>query len=336
LYECLTGRVPFEGDSDASTALARLQHAAKPVRALRPGVPRPLDELISACLTRSPDGRPASGADVRDSLTRLDGAAADDGHLVIERDPTPSGNAPLLALTPTLADAGLSRRAKRRIRPGRWTVAFGVVLLIGLGAGTAGALVRGSRNLAIGRSPRATDDSLPVVTSAAPPSVASTEAPPTSIEPIRGRGIAGTGEFDPPPGDGTENAALLPLLTDNDASTEWRTLCYEDNHLAPKNGVGIVIRLTAAAKGKALSVQSPTAGWSASVYVGSSWHKTLKTWGSPVATGANMPAGQVLFPLSGEGSFALLWITQLGPSTNCRLPNEVRIGDVRVVDQPGK
>src|SRR4051794_25190429 len=43
LYECLSGQPPFQADTDAATAMARLQRDPVPVRKLRPGVPRALD-----------------------------------------------------------------------------------------------------------------------------------------------------------------------------------------------------------------------------------------------------------------------------------------------------
>jgi eukaryotic-like serine/threonine-protein kinase len=328
LYECLTGRVPYEGDSDASVALARLQHVAKPPRALRPGVPKPLDELIRSCLTRSPDGRPASGAVVRDSLMRLEGTLVDDGRLVIDRDPTPSGMSSPLPKSSAQTAAG-TRRAPIKQRPGRWTVAFGLVLLLGLGAGVAGAILV-DRSIEVTHSVRTDSDGPVPISTTTIVSVPDTSAVPSTTAIQYPRGIVGTQEFDPPPGDGTENPDELSALTDGDLTTDWFTLCYDENTLAPKKGVGIVFRLTEPANDRLLSIVSATTDWDASVYVASAKPDSLKGWGTPVAVGRAIPAGRADFPLRGDGSFVLLWISRLGSSTGCRRPYQVRIADAQI------
>jgi eukaryotic-like serine/threonine-protein kinase len=348
LYECLTGRVPFEANSDAATALARLQHAARPVRALRPGVPRVVDDLVCACLTRSPDGRPATGAAVRDTLVRLEGTVVDDGRLVIERDPTPSGLGVSATATPR-SSARPTQPSKRSIRPGRWTVAVGLVLLLFVAAGVAGALVKGKVIRRPG-SIRTSPEGLPTIGSSAASTTGARSANKTSSESaaagsegsavtvnVSSGRIAGTKEFDPPPGDGTENPAMLENLIDGKPSTFWTTLCYNSRDLAPKKGVGVVLRLRNPRPGAALSVESPTAGWSADVYVSNSEQTTLKNWGQPVAVGDDIPSGRVDFPLGNQtGTWVLLWINQLGPSTDCERPFGLRISDVHIVDVAGQ
>jgi eukaryotic-like serine/threonine-protein kinase len=343
MYECLTGRVPFEANSDAATALARLQHAARPVRALRPGVPRVVDDLVCACLTRSPDGRPATGAAVRDTLVRLEGTVVDDGRLVLERDPTPSGLGVSATANP-MSPARPTRPSKRSVRPGRWTVAVGLVLLLFIAAGVAGALVKGKVIRRPG-SIRTTPEGLPTISSSVvsttaakstTSALANSDGPAVTVTVSTGR-IAGTKEFDPPPGDGTENPSMLENLIDGNAATFWKTLCYNSQDLAPKKGVGVVLRLRNPRPGAALAVESPTAGWSADVYVSNSEQTTLKSWGQPVAVGDDIPAGRVDFPLGTQtGTWVLLWINKLGPSIECERPFSLRISDVHIVDVAGQ
>jgi len=68
LYECLAGRVPFLGESDTATALARLQRDPTDLAHLRPTLPIGLVNLIHQTLARNPSHRPASGADLRAAL----------------------------------------------------------------------------------------------------------------------------------------------------------------------------------------------------------------------------------------------------------------------------
>jgi serine/threonine protein kinase len=71
LYECLAGRVPFLGESDADTALARLQRDPTDLTRLRATLPYGLAALIHELLARNPDDRPASGGELRNRLTRI-------------------------------------------------------------------------------------------------------------------------------------------------------------------------------------------------------------------------------------------------------------------------
>ena len=73
LYECLAGRVPFLGETDADTALARLQRDPTDLARLRPTLPRGLVDLIHRLLARNPNRRPATGAELRAELLRLAG-----------------------------------------------------------------------------------------------------------------------------------------------------------------------------------------------------------------------------------------------------------------------
>ena len=71
LYECLAGRVPFLGETDADTALARLQRDPTDLGRLRPTIPRGLVNLIHRLLSRNPNHRPSTGAELRTELQRI-------------------------------------------------------------------------------------------------------------------------------------------------------------------------------------------------------------------------------------------------------------------------
>ena len=73
LYECLAGRVPFIGESDTDTALARLQRDPTDLAQLRPNLPRGLYDIIHQLLARNPNRRPESGAELRTALQRIAG-----------------------------------------------------------------------------------------------------------------------------------------------------------------------------------------------------------------------------------------------------------------------
>jgi eukaryotic-like serine/threonine-protein kinase len=71
LYECLAGKVPFLGETDADTALARLQRDPTDLARLRLTLPYGLAVLIHELLARNPDDRPSTGGDLRNRLTRI-------------------------------------------------------------------------------------------------------------------------------------------------------------------------------------------------------------------------------------------------------------------------
>jgi serine/threonine-protein kinase len=89
LYECLAGRVPFLGETDADTALARLQRDPTDLTRLRATLPTKLVVAIHQLLARNPAQRPATGADLVSTLRD----AAKEGPPPI--DPTPYEHSPV-------------------------------------------------------------------------------------------------------------------------------------------------------------------------------------------------------------------------------------------------
>ncbi|MCC5951475.1 MAG: serine/threonine protein kinase [Acidimicrobiia bacterium] len=68
LYECLAGRVPWQGDSATATAFARLQAPPAPLAAAAPDAPQDLVAAIEACLALDTADRPASAEDLVELL----------------------------------------------------------------------------------------------------------------------------------------------------------------------------------------------------------------------------------------------------------------------------
>lgn len=71
LYECVTGTTPFNGDTPAATALARLGAPAPSPRAANPAVSEGLDQVITTLLAPSPDDRYADARLVHRALRDL-------------------------------------------------------------------------------------------------------------------------------------------------------------------------------------------------------------------------------------------------------------------------
>jgi eukaryotic-like serine/threonine-protein kinase len=71
LYEVITGRRAFHGDSKLSTLSAILKDDPKPVSGIMPDVPRDLEKIISRCLRKDAERRYQHMADVKVALGEL-------------------------------------------------------------------------------------------------------------------------------------------------------------------------------------------------------------------------------------------------------------------------
>src|ERR1051326_3582971 len=72
LYEMLTGRVPFTGDSPQQVRRAKLDEYPEPPRRLRREIPPALEEVVLHALARRPERRPESALELREALAHLD------------------------------------------------------------------------------------------------------------------------------------------------------------------------------------------------------------------------------------------------------------------------
>jgi beta-lactam-binding protein with PASTA domain/predicted Ser/Thr protein kinase len=74
LYECLTGRIPFEADSAVAVALKQVSEQPVPPSRLNPSVPPAIDAVVMKALAKRPANRFASAEEF---LAALDAAEAD-------------------------------------------------------------------------------------------------------------------------------------------------------------------------------------------------------------------------------------------------------------------
>jgi formylglycine-generating enzyme required for sulfatase activity/dienelactone hydrolase len=75
LFELLTGRRPFTGDTEWAVMTATVNGKAPRVTALRPDVPPELSRIVARCLAVRPEDRYANASELADELAKLEAPA---------------------------------------------------------------------------------------------------------------------------------------------------------------------------------------------------------------------------------------------------------------------
>ncbi|MDA8194527.1 MAG: protein kinase [Thermaerobacter sp.] len=126
LFEMLTGRLPFEGDSAIGVAIKHLQDEAPTVISLQPDVPVAVNAVVMRALAKDPAERYQSARGFRQDIERI---------LHPERAPAPDLPVPLANSAAEAEDGGAGGQAravkKRRWWP--WIVLLVLLLLAGGG-----------------------------------------------------------------------------------------------------------------------------------------------------------------------------------------------------------
>ena len=96
MYEMVTGRVPFEGETNVAVALMHIQSEMVPPRKLEPSIPVSFEKIILKCTQKKPERRYASAkeliTDLRKVLTHPDGeyvvipGAVPEGRTIVMKD----------------------------------------------------------------------------------------------------------------------------------------------------------------------------------------------------------------------------------------------------------
>ena len=275
LYEMLCGRAPFAADNSTATALARLTGDPLRPRQIRAGIPRAVEDIVLKAMARRPEDRFSSAAAMRGALLAVDLSRvdADPTATINLRDPTPApGSIP-----------GFAERERS------WLVPAFLILVVAITLGIVGVLV-GNTDVGERLFKGSTGDS--------------------NGSSGQVLALGKVTSFDPPGGDGEENDSSLGALQDGSAETAWRTNYYTTSDFGRlKKGVGVILPLRSTSSLGTLTIDSPSVGWKASVYVADGPQDTLDDWGTPVTT----LDGPGKVSLDGrKGGAVLIWITDLG------------------------
>jgi len=300
LYEMLTGRPPFTGETDMAVALKHITTDPLAPRQVRAGVPAALEQIVLRAMAKAPDARYQSAADLQRALlgvdvrageaTRVAPAPAPPAATRVAAAPAASARPPEASVHDYTPPRGVPPTIVRR-QP-KWLVPAVALVAVALTLGVVGVLFFRS------------DTGRTLLKEDTPTSGAADAKIPTPT-PL---------SFDPPPGSGVEHDEQLPLLVDHDPSTQWRTENYNNNHFGDlKPGVGVILQLDGPHKLSELKVSGATKGWTAEVVVAAAPRSTREAWGQAVATKKAGSDGSTTFDLDGRtGGAVLLWITDLG------------------------
>jgi serine/threonine protein kinase len=320
LYECLAGNVPFKGENDQATAVARLSRDPTPLQGLRPDAPSTVLSVVHRMLRRKPENRYQSCTEVvvalqsamenlHDAITPAEGLTPSSGgysertaldpliqpkqrpslsvvqqdNTPVPRDRTPRGNARPKTTLPKKQQTS----TKKNYIP--------IAMLLIASMVMAGFLWKGLQNT---KSTSGT-----------------TVINKVAVGPVS---VVAMHSYDPNGDDGGENESMIPLLTDNNPDTAWTTVCYGNQYFGSKGGVGIVLQLSGMGLGT-LTTTFKTAPWNAEVYVSQSEAvpATLNDWGLRVADGFSANAGVGTFKIDQPAHNVLLVLREVGRSSTC-------------------
>jgi len=332
LYECLAGRVPFVGETDADTALARLQREPTDLARLRPSLSPNLVKVIHKLLARNPDHRYATAAETivalraarSGELDRTTEITPPSGLMVVGGEMLERSTSRSVATTPAkprpakLAIVGQplfdntredvyndTREETARLGKRAKTEKSAKVRLRQI---IAGLLVAG---LLGGGALWFTGQSTPAATIVAP--VEDIVAP-AVIEPAS---IVSIMSYDPSGDDGEENEALVPLLLDSNPKTNWTTTCYANQYFGSKEFVGLIVQFSAPTTGT-LNVYMGNAPWKIDVYTAlDTAPPQLAGWGQRIATGNNTKRRGANFIIAQPAQYVLVALREIGKSGMC-------------------
>ena len=362
LYECLAGRVPFLGETDADTALARLNRDPTDITRLRPTLPQGLAALIHRLLALRPSDRYATGAELRAELQRIAGQPKQDYSNDTSRDVSrgtpsrgrPAGPALSGATTiPSATGPGAARRGTPvhggrtptpvggyQPRPGR----------------PAGAAVRADRTPTSNSRPRqqpnrkfehrAGPSSIVVgillvtafiVAVVLWATIGRDDAPPSdsnapvdsgaqvAIPDPGAAAIVAVRTFDPEGSDPEERDDLLANATDGNVATAWTTLCYENRFMSGKTGVGLIADLGSARNGT-FTVVLGSAPYQVKIFaIGDGTPpETFAAWGAPLDEFDGLQADTISVTLATPARYVLVAFNELGDDAGCTNNNDYR------------
>jgi eukaryotic-like serine/threonine-protein kinase len=280
LYECLTGRPAFSGDTPTATAAMRLTHELLPPRQVRADVPRSLDDVIVRATRRNRDERFATGADMAAALSVLVTTKPSDLTIQLLDDGLPTGDQPVDEEPRSYSGPiPVSRNEYAR----RMAAAF------------AGGLV------------------LALVAWLVSVAMADDEEAPTATQ----WEVVETTVFDPTDPLRPDNIQDAGHATDDDPQSIWRTEEYASADFGgEKQGIGLVFDLGEEREVRGMVVELMRGGVDVELYKADELPdpaEGVEAWGEPKVRQVDIQQRHP-FTLNATERYWMLWITGLSTS----------------------
>jgi serine/threonine protein kinase len=349
MYECLAGKVPFIGETDADTALARLQREPTDLSQLRSSLAPELVHVIHKLMARNPEHRYSSGQETSEALTK----AIDAQNNYVTSMTPPSGvksppptSQPFAhkeSLISQISELPVDDRVERSVDDHAEDFAEDFIQVPDKKRRSKKQAEKKQKDEMKKRNKRSKSSGgriptstkilgliaillsvavMYVATQGFDPSlftsrISSTQAN-SGVAPVI---ISRVVSYDPNGQDGLENEAGVWALTDNDQKTAWSTDCYATAFFGDKKYVGALIELSQPASG-VLKVGMQNGPWSLEIYTATGAAPTsLEQWGEPTATDYNTRRGVAQFMVPSQTQFVLLMMREIGMSDQCSPDN---------------
>lgn len=292
LYECLTGRPAFSGDTPTATAAMRLSYELMPPRQVRPDIPRLLDDVVVRATRRNREERYEDGTAMAAVLSDLVTVKPSEltSRLVAGPSGSREGSSPL-------DEARVSGPLPATRREYTFRLAAAVVTT---------AVVTLATVFAVN---------------------AMRDTPTTTVSSVAPWQAEGAVVFDPSaPGLG-DNAGAASLAVDGDLQTAWNTNGYRTEDFdGTKDGVGLVVDLGEPREVRNVVVQLVRGGVDVELYAADRLPDAaagLEGWGDFRAAQRGIRASQEFHLAPTTSRYWLLWITGLSPNASGQYAAEV-------------
>ncbi len=345
MYECLAGKVPFIGETDADTALARLQREPTDLSHLRPSLAPELVRVIHKLMARNPEHRYATGQETCEALTRAietqnsfaDSMTPPTGvmspsritqpfvhkeSLVTQNSELPVEDHAENFVEDFIQEPVKKRKSNKKVnKTEKRNQKKDLKGRKKLSNSSGGRMRTSTRILGL----------IAILLSVAVMYVAtqgfdaslftsrmSSTQTNSGVAPVI---ISRIVSYDPNGQDGLENEAEVWSLTDNDQKTAWSTDCYTTAFFGDKKYVGVLIELSQPATG-VLKVGMQNGPWSLEIYTATGIAPTsLEQWGEPTGADYNTRRGVAQFMVPTQTQFVLLMLREIGMSAQCSPDN---------------
>lgn len=324
LYECLAGRVPFIGETDADTALARLQREPTDLGRLRPSLSPQLIKVIHKLLARNPEHRFATGAETRAAL--ISAGTGQHDHTTSITPPSGIESATVKSVDEVQRVATAPTSHRGRI-PGEPTSTLSPQRTpTRVSAGNAppnrvhGSHIHGNNRRLLGFIGAIVVICAGVLwqvakeTQPGVPNADNTVVTPSNLEPLS---IMSASSFDPNGDDGHENESQIGALLDGNPETTWTTTCYSNQYFGSKKFVGVLLHLSRPAAGT-LGIGMLNSPWTIEIYAAQDIAPgQLSEWGQPVDKSYSITRQRGIFTIPAPANYVLVVLREVGRSNGC-------------------